>query len=149
MSKTCTVCSHKKRYQIEQAIVDKVGYSRISSLFCPKGTKPKNFEKAIERHHKNGHIQEAIEAAANDKKIKHGKSLQDKIDESYKLSMKAAKKAESQDLRAFGGCIGGVLKAIEIEARIKGDGDKEPPKESAFWKAYGNRAAEVFDVKQT
>jgi len=137
----CSICIHKKRCAIDQSVADGVSYRRIATLFNVG-------EKSVERHVKNGHVDKSIQAAANDKQASNGKSLQEKIDEAYKLALDAAKTAKEKDLRSFGGCIGGVMKALEIEARIKGAGNNEPPKESAFWKSYMNRAGEVFD-KQT
>jgi hypothetical protein len=67
---------------------------------------------------KNGHISEEIEAAANENKIDRGSELQKKLDTAYDLALDAAKKAKKHDLKAFGGCINGVLKALEIEVRI-------------------------------
>jgi hypothetical protein len=86
-----------------------------------------------------------IQAAANDNQISRGKDLQQKIDEAYALALDAAKEAKKKDLRAFGGCIGGVMKALEIEAKIKGPGDKpEVPQKSGFMAGYMKRAGEVY-----
>lgn len=135
----CSICVHKNRCAIDQAVTQGVSFRLIASQF-------KVGYKSVERHVKNGHIDKAIQAAANDKQIAHGKSLQEKIDEAYALALDAAKEAKSTDLRAFGGCIGGVMKALEIEAKIKGsqDGPPDTPKESGFMAGYMKRAGEVY-----
>lgn len=107
----CSICSHKKRKQIDQSVADGVSYRRIADLFGVG-------EKSVERHVKNGHISDEIEAAAIENKIDRGAILQNKLDVAYDLALDAAKKAKKHDLKAFGGCISGVLKALELEVRI-------------------------------
>lgn len=107
----CSICSHKKRKQIDQSVVDGVSYRRIAEAF-------KVGEKSVERHVNNGHISKDIESAAAENQIDHGANLQKKLDTAYDLALDAAKKAKKHDLKAFGGCINGVLKALELEVRI-------------------------------
>lgn len=107
----CSICSHKKRKQIEQSVADGVSYRRIAKQFGVG-------EKSVERHVKKGHISKSIEAAAIENKIDQGTKLQQKLDNAYDLALEAAKKAKKHDLKAFGGCISGVMKALELEARI-------------------------------
>lgn len=75
-------------------------------------------EKSVERHVNNGHISKDIETAAAENQIDRGSILQKKLDTAYDLALDAAKKAKKHDLKAFGGCISGVLKALELEVRI-------------------------------
>lgn len=135
----CSICVHKNRCAIDQAVTQGVSFRRIASQF-------KVGYKSVERHVKNGHVAADIQAAANDNQISRGKDLQQKIDEAYALALDAAKEAKNTDLRAFGGCIGGVMKALEIEAKVKGSEGKPPevPKESGFMKGYMKRAGEVY-----
>lgn len=107
----CSICSHKKREQIDQSVADGVSYRRIAKHFSVG-------EKSIERHVNNGHISKEIESAAIENKIDRGAALQKKLDTAYDLAFDAAKKAKKHDLKAFGGCISGVLKALELEVRI-------------------------------
>ena len=107
----CSICSHKKRKQIDQSVVDGVSYRRIAEMF-------KVGEKSVERHVNNGHISKDIEFAAAENQIDRGSILQKKLDTAYDLALDAAKKAKKHDLKAFGGCISGVLKALELEVRI-------------------------------
>lgn len=107
----CSICSHKKRKQIDQSVADGVSYRRIAEMFGVG-------EKSVERHVNNGHISDEIEAAAIENKIDRGTVLQNKLDVAYDLALDAAKKAKKHDLKAFGGCISGVLKALELEVRI-------------------------------
>ena len=107
----CSICANKKRKQIDQSVADGVSYRRIAELFGVG-------EKSVERHVKNGHVLKDIEAAAIDKQIDRGAVLQKKLDTAYDLALDAAKKAKKHDLKAFGGCISGVLKALELEVRI-------------------------------
>ncbi len=107
----CSICSHKKRKQIDQCVTDGVSYRNIAEKFHV------GFQ-SVKRHVDKGHIAEDIKAAAIENGINRGILLQNKLDTAYDLALDAAKKAKKQDLRAFGGCISGVLKALEIEARI-------------------------------
>jgi hypothetical protein len=107
----CSICTHKKRKQIDQCVADGVSYRRIAKQFSVG-------EKSVERHVNNGHVAKEIEAAANDNEIDRGAKLQQKLDNAYDLALDAAKKAKKHDLKAFGGCINGVLKALELEVRI-------------------------------
>jgi hypothetical protein len=139
----CSICSHKKRCQIDESLINNAEYSGLAREYRVS-------EDALKRHVDKGHISKVIQAAANENQIAHGKSLQEKIDEAYKLALDAAKDAKKSDLRAFGGCIGGVMKALEIEARIKGDGKPpEPPKQSGFMKAYVEQGKKFYAKDQS
>ena len=107
----CSICAHKKRKLIDQSVADGVSYRRIAEIYSVG-------EKSVERHVNNGHISKDIESAAIENQIDRGAALQKKLDTAYDLALDAAKKAKKHDLKAFGGCIGGVLKALEIEVRI-------------------------------
>ncbi|MCK9569670.1 hypothetical protein M0R72_12075 [Candidatus Pacearchaeota archaeon] len=107
----CSICAHKKRKQIDQSVADGVSYRRIAEVFGVG-------EKSVERHVNNGHVLKDIEAAATENQIDRGAALQKKLDTAYDLALEAARKAKKQDLKAFGGCISGVLKALELEVRI-------------------------------
>ena len=107
----CSICSHKKRSQIDQCVTEGVSYRIIADKF-------KVGYNSVKRHVDNGHIAEDIKAAAIEKGIDQGQELQAKLNNAYDLALDAAKKAKKHDLRAFGGCISGVLKALELEVRI-------------------------------
>lgn len=107
----CSICSHKKRSQIDQCVTEGVSYRIIADKF-------KVGYNSVKRHVDNGHVAKDIEAAAIENGVDRGKILQNKIDTAYNLALDAAKKAKKQDLKAFGGCISGVLKALELEVRI-------------------------------
>jgi hypothetical protein len=107
----CSICAHKKRKQIDQCVTDGVSYRNIAETF-------KVGFQSVKRHVDNGHIAKDIEAAAIENGIDRGAQLQKKIDNAYDLALDAARKAKKHDLKAFGGCINGVLKALELEVRI-------------------------------
>lgn len=107
----CSICSHRKRIQIDQCVTEGVSYRIIADKF-------KVGYNSVKRHVDNGHVAKDIEAAAIENGIDRGQMLQNKIDTAYNLALDAAKKAKKQDLKAFGGCISGVLKALELEVRI-------------------------------
>ena len=98
----CSICAHKKRKQIDQCVTDGVSYRNIAEKFHV------GFQ-SVKRHVDKGHIAEDIKAAAIENGINRGILLQNKLDTAYDLALDAAKKAKKQDLRAFGGCISGVL----------------------------------------
>jgi hypothetical protein len=107
----CSICSHKKRKQIDQSVTEGVSYRNIADQF-------KVGFQSIKRHVDNGHVSKDIEAAAIENQIDRGAELQKKLDTAYNLALDAANKAKKHDLKAFGGCISGVLKALELEVRI-------------------------------
>lgn len=107
----CSICSHKKRKQIDQCVTDGVSYRNIAEQF-------QIGYNSVKRHVDNGHVSKELEAAAIENQIDRGQLLQNKLDNAYNLALDAAKKAKQHDLKAFGGCIQGVMKALELEVRI-------------------------------
>ena len=107
----CSICAHKKRKQIDQCVTEGVSYRNIAEQF-------KVGFQSVKRHVDNGHVSKEIEAAAIENGIDRGAKLQQKLDNAYDLALAAAKKAKKHDLKAVGGCISGVLKALELEVRI-------------------------------
>jgi len=64
--------------------------------------------------------------------------------EIYDICLRAAKKAETHDLRALGSCIAPAVKVLEILSKgipDKSDGDK---KDSGFMAGYMSRASKVY-----
>jgi hypothetical protein len=136
----CTICFNKHREKIDIALASGLSERSVAKQFNVSAS-------AIHRHKADGHICKVIESAANEKKIQTGLNIQKCAQDIYDLCFRAAQKAESQDLRSLGSCIAPAVKVLEILNKGN-EGSKEPPKESAFWKSYMNRAGEVFD-KQT
>ena len=96
----CSICSHKKRSQIDQCVTEGVSYRIIADKF-------KVGYNSVKRHVDNGHIAEDIKAAAIEKGIDQGQELQAKLNNAYDLALDAAKKAKKHDLRAFGAAFPG------------------------------------------
>ena len=135
----CSICVNKNREKIDIALTSGASERSIAKQFNVSAS-------AVHRHKSDGHICQAIEAAANEKSIQTGINISKCAQDIYDLCFRAAQKAEKEDLRSLGSCIAPAVKVLEI--LNKGDGSKEPPKESAFWKSYMERGGEVFG-KQT
>jgi hypothetical protein len=140
MPRKCSICLSKNRCHIDECLTKGVSYRDIARQF--------NVSKdAVERHVNKGHVSKIIKAAAIENDVKTGLNIQKCAQDIYDLCFRAAQKAESQDLRSLGSCIAPAVKVLEILNKGN-EGNKDPPKESAFWKSYRERAGEVFD-KQT
>ncbi len=136
MAKSCSICSHKKRYQIDQCLVKKVSYREITEQF--------NVGKsALSRHVNEGHIQKRIRDARDAEDLKAGKSLQARIDEIYDLAISSAKSASCEnDYRGVGACLTPAIKVLEIIS--KGPEKPGTPQESALLSSLQSDVKETF-----
>lgn len=136
MSK-CSICFSKHREKIDIALTQGESERSIAKRF-------KVGASAIHRHKADGHICQAIEAAAIEKQAEIGINIASSAKEIYDICLRAAKKAENHDLRALGSCIAPAVKVLEILSKgnpEKPDGEK---KDSGFMAGYMNRASKVY-----
>ena len=74
MPRTCTVCAHEKRYEIEERLASRQGtYRGIARTYGLS-------EDAVSRHVKGGHISDLIRLAADAERAARADSLLDRIE---------------------------------------------------------------------
>lgn len=113
----CTICINKNREKIDIALASGASVRNVAKQFGVGVS-------SVHRHKADGHICEAIKAAEDAGIIKHGKTLDDRINEIYTISIKAGKmalgeqvpdvKKQDPDLRSFGSCMGPAAKMAEL-----------------------------------
>ena len=74
MGRTCTICSHPKKNEIDKAVAAGESYRTVSHRFNVSND-------AIKRHVKSGHIASKIQKAKEAKEIKSGLTMIDKLQE--------------------------------------------------------------------
>jgi len=95
------------------------------------------------------HRQPIPGTVAEEREVRHRKTVEERQDQIYDTAFDLIKQAaEKGDIRGAASCL---AQAANVTAQMKGsEPDKNnAPKESAFWKAYGERAKVVFDGQQT
>ena len=115
MVKTCSVCSHRNRDQIDKLIVQKTPYRTIAEKFKIKAKDP---IQAIKNHVRYGHVSKKIQEAQEFEEARSGLELQACVQEVYSLCLDAAKAARKSDLKAFGTCISPAIKVLEILGKV-------------------------------
>lgn len=144
----CKVCDHPNRAKIDAAIVSGTRYSTIFHEWIGSGNE-ESWIQAFKDHKRNKHITKKIIKAVESGEIKQGLDLLACAQEIYEIAVGSAKDArQAKQFGAIGSCLAPAAKVLDTLNKGNPGDDKDKPKESAFWKSYGNRAAEVFDVKQ-
>jgi hypothetical protein len=135
----CSICTHKKRCQIEEELTRNAEYSEVARRYRVSAD-------AIKRHVDNKHIPKATNREDDQRILNIQKCAQ----EIYDLCFGAAQEARTKDLKALGSCIAPAVKVLEI--LNKGNDPNKPPetpKESGFIKGYMKRAEEVYAKDQS
>ena len=133
----CSICFSKHREKIDIALTQGESERSIAKRF-------KVGASAVHRHRADGHICQAIEAAAIEKQIEIGMNVAGCAQEIYEICLRAAKKAETHDLRALGSCIAPAVKVLEILSKVNPDNPDSEKKESGFMAGYMSRASKVY-----
>lgn len=130
--KPCSICADKNRCKIDEWYV-KTGDIRGTAR------KFRVSEDALGRHISKKHISQLIVDAATDSIKEHGLNLHTCAKEIYDLCLSGAKKAEKQDLRALGSCLGPAVKVLELLNTGKPDGDDKPGIDQAMERMKNDR----------
>lgn len=115
MPRTCTICSHPKRAEIESAIVEGVAYRRIAAQFSIS-------ETSLRRH--KYHIADSIKQSREAKEAAQSLDVVGQLKHTNKIALDILK--ESYDLKAYEltlKAIDRVQKQIELQAKLLGDID--------------------------
>lgn len=116
MPRTCTICSHPKRAEIEAAIVAGSSYRHISSQFDVG-------YKSVERH-ASDHISQEIKQSKEAEEAAQSLDVVKQLKHINKIALDILK--ESHDLKAHElslKAIDRVCKQIELQAKLLGDID--------------------------
>jgi len=133
----CSICFSKHREKIDIALTQGESERSVAKRF-------KVGASAVHRHRADGHICQAIEAAAIEKQIEVGLNVAGCAQEIYDICLRAAKKAESNDLRALGSCIAPAVKVLESLSKGNPDKPEGEKKDSGFMAGYMKRASKVY-----
>ena len=108
MAKPCSICSHKKRDQIDKCLINKTSYRNIKERFGVS-------LGALNRHVNDGHIKEKIQKSKDLEDAVEGLDLQKCAQEIYDLALESAKDAKkAKQFNAIGSCLGPAAKVIDI-----------------------------------
>ncbi len=152
---SCRICSLSDhiRHAIDLDILASTNDTAIGRKWA------KEIARSQPRHHVNKHRphvgkepkgREVLNPGVVAAKVeeKHRKTVDERIDEMYNLSLAgcslAIKKPEP-DLRGLATCIAQGIAATALMGKSSDPNQDKQPKESAFWKSYMNRAGEVFE----
>jgi len=115
MGRKCSICIHKKRKEIEEALLENQSLRHIASQFGI------NY-RSIQRHLKNGHIEKSIIEAHELKDIIHGRDLLEKVFYLQQEALHILREAKRvRDNMTALSAIARASKLLELQGRIAGD----------------------------
>ena len=110
--KRCAICSHKKRAEIEAAII--AGVSSYSTISRQYGVKV----DCLKDHKRLGHLKVSSLVAAQEEEEKHGIDVADLLAECLEISLGSAREARAAKAYGSIGSIMAVsLKVAELLSR--------------------------------
>jgi hypothetical protein len=126
MSRTCTICSHEKRAEIEAAIVSGMANRPIASQFGVG-------YKSVERH-ASEHIKEAVQQAKAAKEEEYGQSVAEQLAYVNKITREILKrsnddKKDGMSLLA----IDRLTRQIDMQAKLFGTGESDQEQLEEEW----------------
>lgn len=134
MPRTCTICSHAKRKQIEELLVQGGSLRDIAGRY---GTT----KSTLERH--QGHIAETIQQVRNSNDVKRAASLIDQLEELSEIAdgiLQGAVKAKDGELALK--ALDRRHKQVELGARLAGEFKADQPSLTDAERA--NRASAIL-----
>ena len=117
MPRTCSICSHERRSEIDQALIGGEAYRSIAKQYDAS-------EAAMFRH-KRGHLTEAMVRSKAAKEEVQSDKLFDKLKQLHQATLTILKNAEEGgDPRLALQAVGRAGKLLELEARLLGELDE-------------------------
>ncbi len=114
MPRKCSICIHKKRNEIENALLENKSFRHIASQFGI------NY-RSLQRHKKNGHIAESLIKAHEIDKIVNADDLLVKILHLQKETLVVLSEAkEIKDYSTILAAVGKAGQLIELQAKLAG-----------------------------
>lgn len=115
MPQKCSVCTHEKRQEIDQALINGDSFRYVSQRFSVSTA-------ALHRHRHGGHIAEALAKAQNAREVAAADNLLDQVRQLQKLALGIlAKAANAGDLKT---ALIGIREArgcLDLLAKLQGD----------------------------
>ena len=126
MPRTCTVCNHRDREEIDSALLGGEAFRNLAKRFATSPT-------ALFRH-KRQHIPLALARANEDRESAHGNSLLDQVQQLQVRAMSILDKAEQAgDLRTALAAIGQAKGVLSLRAQVTpAEEPPEPPAAAIF-----------------
>jgi hypothetical protein len=120
MPRSCTVCTHPDRTEIDEALVGGVSSAEIAGRYRTIG------ERAIRRHRTN-HVPETLAKAHEAEEVARADSLLEQVRELQERALEILDKAEEAgELRTALGAIREARGNLELLARLLGELDERP-----------------------
>ncbi|MGA7741810.1 MAG: hypothetical protein WCE40_08225 [Polyangia bacterium] len=118
MPRTCTICKHPNRHEIDQALVSGRSFRDVAGQY---ETSP----SAVHRH--RSHVLPAVAEAKQAKDDAHADSLRGKLAELEATAHRIAAKAEAKhDLKTALTAIRELTRLVELSARMQGELPAQP-----------------------
>jgi hypothetical protein len=119
MPRTCTICSHPDRAEIDRALLDTDSLRDIAGRFDVS-------RSALDRH-KADHLPEQLSKAQEADEVTQADDLLGRLDELWKEAKEIEARAKkSDDLRTAIQGIGQLARIVEVMAKIRGEIDSRP-----------------------
>jgi hypothetical protein len=120
MPRTCTICAHAQRIEIDTALISAGQFGSIRDIATRYGTS----KSALDRH--KPHVTDALVKAKAASETAQADTLMDKIAQLEQEARRLGKKAEDAgDIRAAMAAVRELVRIVELLAKIQGD-IKEP-----------------------
>jgi hypothetical protein len=114
MGRTCTICGHERRDEIDQALVSGTGLRKVAERFS--GTSV----TALHRH--KTHVRANIAMAHEAKEVARADSLLDQVKDLQAKTLAILQKAEKTgDLRTAATAIGQARQNLELLGKLAGE----------------------------
>lgn len=114
MAQECSICTHPRRAEIDQAIARGDAHRAIAREFGVS-------RHALDRHKKNGHIAQQIAKAAEAKEIAEAKTLLDEVTSLKARALTILDNAENEGTREACLALREVRGIIELMAKVTGE----------------------------
>ncbi len=114
MSRTCSICTHPRREEIDKAIVAGVPFRKIAQDFGVS-------RSSVDRHQKNGHIPEELAKATKAKEVAQADTLLAQVTKLKERANKILDTAEKEGTREACMALREVRSIIELLAKVQGD----------------------------
>lgn len=114
MAQECSICTHSRRAEIDQAIARGDAHRAIAREFGVS-------RHALDRHKKNGHIAQQIAKAAEAKEIAQAETLIDEVTALKARALTILDNAETEGTREACLALREVRGIIELLAKVQGE----------------------------
>jgi hypothetical protein len=142
MPRSCTVCTHPERAEIDEALVAGVSSAEIAGRYRTIG------ERAIRRHRTN-HVPETLAKAHEAEEVARADTLLEQVRDLQERALDILDKAEEAgELRTALGAIREARGNLELLAKLLGELDERPVTNilvSAEWALVRTAMMEALD----